>query len=276
MIKRTGLPILSARIIQLLFFFLLSHTSEAQVETPVTPAAAPAPVVNPVSEFFSGFTIKYNILDPLSGLHGLYIQPEFASIASLELGFGFTRKNLLFSAARSTDEGDNGIFYGSFNSPYWTAPNQSDIEDFFYDYDHRKAKTGFFFSAMPRMSFSSMSGFQSQFIGLKFEYRRYNWKADALLPVNEMKYSGNLELKEKERQLNFLVVYGGRYYGGGFILEWYAGMGTRHFSLNKRDDGVEYNGSPAIATHGSVVSEYKKTSAMFEAGINIGFRLGSE
>jgi hypothetical protein len=55
-------------------------------------------------------------------------------------------------------------------------PNQSDIEDFFYDYDNRKAKSGWYFSVMPRLAFSSMVSAQAPFIGLKFEYRKYNWR----------------------------------------------------------------------------------------------------
>ncbi|MBL0095423.1 MAG: hypothetical protein IPP46_02220 [Bacteroidetes bacterium] len=254
--------------------YLSSMSAFAQVETPVNPVGAPTTVVSPTADFATALSIKYNILDPVSGLHGIYIQPEFSPNASVEFGIGVTRKNLLFSGA--TDGDNNGFFSGSFNSPYWEKPNQSDIEDFFYDYDNRKAKSGWYFSVMPRLAFSSMVSAQAPFIGLKFEYRKYNWRADALLPSSELEYSGKSELKEQERQLNFLFVYGGRFSGGGFILEWYGGVGTRHFTLTKRDNGVEYNGSPAVATHGSVLSDYKKTSAMFEVGINIGYRMGGQ
>jgi hypothetical protein len=262
------------RIIVIFTFCLMAIYGHAQVETPVNPVGAPTTVVSPTADFATALSIKYNILDPVSGLHGIYIQPEFSPNASVEFGIGVTRKNLLFSGA--TDEDNNGFFSGSFNSPYWENPNQSDIEDFFYDYDNRKAKSGWYFSVMPRLAFSSMVSAQAPFIGLKFEYRKYNWRADALLPTSDLQYSGKSELKEQERQLNFLFVYGGRFSGGGFILEWYGGLGTRHFTLTKRDNGVEYNGSPAVATHGSVLSDYKKTSAMFEVGINIGYRLGGQ
>ncbi len=246
----------------------------AQVETPANPATTPLPVVSPAADYVSGLTIKYNILDAVSGLHGLYLQPEFAPNFSVEFGIGITRKNILFSGTKNEEDGT--LFYNAINSPYWTAPNQSDLEDYFYDYDNRKAKTGFYFSMMPRFSFYSLNSVQSQFIGLKFEYRRYNWTADALLPVSELKYSGKSELKEYEKQTNFLIVYGGRFSAGGFIFEWYGGLGSRRFSLNKRDDGVTYNGSPAVATYGSVLSKYRKTTPMVEFGINIGYRIGGQ
>lgn len=258
-----------------IFSFAITGTF-AQVETPVSPVGAPTAVVAPVPDIAYGLTIKYNVLDPVSGLHGLYFQPEFSANASVELGIGVTRKNLLFSSATGEDQENNGLFSSSFNSNYWDEPNQSDIEDFFYDYDNRKAKSGWFFSISPRLAFASMASSATQFFGLKFEYRKYNWRADALLPVSEFQYSGNTELKESERQVNFLFVYGNRFSAGGFILEWYGGLGSRHFTLNKRDNGVEYNGSPAVATYGSVISKYKKTSAMLEFGINIGYRLGAQ
>lgn len=258
------------------FPLFINSKANAQVDVPVNSGASGGAMNSEVPDFFTGVSVKYNIMDPASGIIGLYFQPEFSYNTSLELGVGVTRKNLVFAAAAAEEK--DGVLSGSYlpsslNSPYWTAPNQSDIEDFFYDYDNRKAKSGFFFSAMPVARLATIDPMRTRYFGFKFEYRRYKWSADALLPQSEFEYSGLSELEEKEVQLNYLLVYGNRFATGNFLLEAYVGLGFRNFTLQKRDNGVEYNGTPAITTYGAVVSEQKLSAAYFEVGLNIGFRI---
>ncbi|MFN0189667.1 MAG: hypothetical protein ACKVQV_13275 [Bacteroidia bacterium] len=146
----------------------------------------------------------------------------------LELGVGLTRKNVLTESTNGSGI-SNGYFISSANSPYWQGNNKEDIEDFFHDYDFRKVKTGVYFSAMPRLSFPSPLLAMSRFFGLRFEYRRYNWKADDVLRANELIYNPNIQFKEMERQLNLVLIYGGLFQLGNLCLEIYAGAGTRYY-----------------------------------------------
>ncbi|MBL7924780.1 MAG: hypothetical protein JNL88_11325 [Bacteroidia bacterium] len=246
----------------------------AQVVPPVTPTTGtPIPASGPVSEWVFNATVKYGVLDPLSGKIGLYFQPEFSPMAAVEIGLGITRKNHFFEAATGTEE-NNGYFLSDFNSPHWKGENMKDLEDFFYDYDFRKVKTGAFVSVMPKLQFSSFASPQTSFIGCRFEYRRYNWRADGVYADKELNYNPAQQFKEMERQLNVIFVYGGQFSGGGFVFEWYAGAGTRYFYMKKRDIGIEYKGTPEVPEYGAVLSTFKKTSGMIEAGVNIGFRFG--
>lgn len=246
----------------------------AQV-TPVAPTTgtgATTPILNAtdaVSSWTANATFKYGLLDALSGKIGLYVQSDLASIVSLELGMGITRKNVLVEAA--TGSGDNnGYFVSDFNSPYWQGANRKDIEEFFYDYDFRSVKTGAYFSLTPRLNFTTMASFTNTFVGCRFEYRRYNWRADGVLPTSELTYTPSQQFNEMERQLNIVFIYGGFYRLGNLLLEFYAGAGTRYYYMKKRDIGIEYKGPLLTPEYGAVLSTFKKTSAMVEAGINIG------
>lgn len=115
-----------------------------------------------------------------------------------------------------------------------------------------------------------MASFMNSFVGCRFEYRRYNWKADGVLPTTELIYNPNEQFNEMERQLNIVFIYGGFYRMGNLLLEIYAGAGTRYYYMKKRDIGIEYKGSTLIPEYGAVLSTFRKTSAMVEAGINIG------
>ena len=57
---------------------------------------------------------------------------------------------------------------------------------------------------------------------------------------------------------------------GNLSLEFYEGAGTRYYTMKKRDIGIEYKGATQVPEYGAVLSTFKKTSAMVEAGINIG------
>lgn len=239
---------------------------------PATGAGATAPLLNAtdaVSSWTANATFKYGLLDALSGKIGLYVQSDIASIVSMELGMGITRKNILVEAA--TGSGDNnGYFLSDFNSPYWKGANRKDLEEFFYDYDFRSVKTGAYISLTPRINFTTMASFTNTFIGCRFEYRRYNWRADGVLPADELMYNPNQQFKEMERQLNIVFIYGGFYRLGNLLLEFYAGAGTRYYYMKKRDIGIEYKGPLLTPEYGAVLSTFKKTGAMVEAGINIG------
>ena len=116
----------------------------------------------------------------------------------------------------------------------------------------------------------------SSFIGCRFEYRRYNWKADGVLPTNELIYNPNVQFNEMERQLNLVFIYGGYYKMGNLSLEFYAGAGTRYYTMKKRDIGIEYEGPLQTPEYGAVLSTFNKTSAMIEVGINIGISTGTK
>ncbi len=264
------------------FFILLLTTCNAfgQVQ-PVYPTTgvggvtSVVPVSDAVPSWAVNATFKYGLLDALSGKIGLYVQADVTPIACLELGLGITRKNILFEAA--TGSGDNnGYFLSTFNSPYWQGTNRKDLEEFFYDYDFRTVRTGTYISLMPRVNFTSAASIMSSFIGCRFEYRRYNWKADGVLPTNELIYNPNVEFDEMERQLNLVFIYGGYYKLGNLSLEFYAGAGTRYYTMKKRDIGIEYKGALQTPEYGAVLSTFKKTSAMVEAGINIGISTGTK
>ena len=259
------------------FFLLLilsafSAFGQVPPENPATGAAGVTPVV-PGSEAVSSLavnaTFKYGILESMSGKIGFYVQADFGPNASMELGLGVTRKNILTEAA--TGSGDNnGYFLSTFNSPYWQGANKKDLEEFFYDYDFRTVKTGTYVSLMPRLSFSSPMSAMSRFFGCRFEYRRYNWKADGVFPTNELIYNPNIHFTEMERQLNLMFIYGGFFKMGNLSLEFYAGAGTRYYYMKKRDIGIEYKGALQVPEYGAVLSTFKKTSAMVEVGINFG------
>lgn len=260
--------------------FVFPSYGIAQV-TPIDPTAAagtvtpPIPATDAVSAWTANATFKYGVFDALSGKIGFYVQSDFATIASLELGLGVTRKNFLLEAATGSED-NNGYFISDFNSPYWKGSNRKDLEDFFYDYDFRRVKTGTYFTLTPRLNFASMASFMNTFVGCRFEYRRYNWKADGVLPTSELTYNPNVQFNEMERQLNIVFVYGGFYRAGNLLLEFYAGAGTRYYYMKKRDIGIEYKGPASTPEHGAVLSTFKKTSAIVEAGINIGIGTGGK
>ena len=253
-----------------LALFLLSKSLSAQnngQNGPLTPLPVASPA--PTGWTFDA-TAKYGLLDMVSGVYCIYLQPNISQIASLELGFGLTRRNHLVETSSNEDQ-DNWYLWKNFSSKYWVGPAQEDVEDLFYNYDNRSARTGSYFSVMPRVNFSNVSGFSSSFLGLKFEHRVYRWKADALLHKSEIEYSGLRDLNEKERQTNFLIVFGSQYSGGGFLVEWYTGVGTRKFVMKKRDNGINYVGNPSVKEYGSVVSTFERVAPIVELGVNIGF-----
>lgn len=267
----------------LTFFFILLLSSlnvlgQAPPENPGTGVGSVTPILpttDAVPSWAMNATFKFGILDALSGKIGFYVQADVTPIASLELGLGVTRKNILVEAA--TGSGDNnGYFLSTFNSPHWQGVNRKDLEEFFYDYDFRSVKTGSYISLMPRVSFTSGTSIMSSFIGCRFEYRRYNWTADGVLPTNELIYNPNVQFKEMERQLNLVFIYGGFYKMGNLSLEFYAGAGTRYYYMKKRDIGIEYKGTPQVPEYGAVLSTFKKTSAMVELGVNIGISTGTK
>lgn len=270
------------KVLQIVLFCLLDLVSTLVIGqvTPVDPATGAVTgipqVVNTeaVSVWAANATFKYGIFDPLSGKIGLYVQSDITPLVVLELGVGVTRKNVLMEAATGTGD-NNGYFLSTFNSPYWKGENRKDLEEFFYDYDFRKVKTGSYFSLMPRLNISSMASFMSSFIGCRFEYRRYNWRADGVLPTNELIYDPTVQFKEMERQLNIVFIYGGYYKFGNLVLELYAGAGTRNYYMKKRDIGIEYMGINQEPQYGAVLSTFRKTSAMVEAGVNIGIGTGT-
>jgi hypothetical protein len=263
---------------QLLTLFFILFLSSFNVlgqtppENPATGVGTVSPVLpstDAVASWVMNATFKYGLFDAMSGKIGFYVQADVASVASLELGLGLTRKNILFELA--TGSGDNnGYFLSTFNSPYWQGVNRKDLEEFFYDYDFRTVKTGSYISLMPRVNFSSGASIMSSFIGCRFEYRRYNWSADGVLPTNELIYNPNVQFNEMERQLNLVFIYGGFYKLGNLSLEFYAGAGTRYYYMKKRDIGIEYKGSPLVPEYGAVLSTFRKTTAMVEVGVNIG------
>lgn len=262
------------RLFSFFFVLLLSTCSAFGQAPPESPAGVG--VVTPgvpgsetVPSWAVNATFKYGILDAMSGKIGFYVQADVTPIACLELGLGITRKNILFEAATGSGE-NNGYFLSTFNSPYWQGVNRKDLEEFFYDYDFRTVKTGSYISLMPRVNFTSAASIMSSFIGCRFEYRRYNWRADGVLPISELVYNPNVQFNEMERQLNLVFIYGGYYKMGNLSLEFYAGAGTRYSTMKKRDIGIEYKGALLTPEYGAVLSTFKKTSAMIEAGINIG------
>jgi hypothetical protein len=262
------------RLFTFFFVLLLSSWNAYGQVPPESPAGVGvvSPIVpgsEAVPSWAMNATFKYGILDALSGKIGFYVQADVTPIACLELGLGITRKNILFEAATGSGE-NNGYFLSTFNSPYWQGVNRKDLEEFFYDYDFRTVKTGSYISLMPRVNFTSGASIMSSFIGCRFEYRRYNWKADGVLPTNELIYNPNVQFNEMERQLNLVFIYGGYYKMGNLSLEFYAGAGTRYYTMKKRDIGIEYKGATQVPEYGAVLSTFKKTSAMVEAGINIG------
>ena len=269
---------------QLFNFFciliLTTYSAFGQVppNSPATGVGAVAPILpgsKAVPSWAVNATFKYGLLDAMSGKIGFYVQGDVNTIACLELGLGITRKNILFEAA--TGSGDNnGYFLSTFDSPYWQGVNRKDLEEFFYDYDFRTVKTGAYISLMPRVNITSAASIMSSFIGCRFEYRRYNWKADGVLPTNELIYNPNVQFNEMERQLNLVFIYGGYYKMGNLSLEFYAGAGTRYYTMKKRDIGIEYKGPLQTPEYGAVLSTFKKTSAMIEVGINIGISTGTK
>jgi len=258
-------------IIPIVFFFSLcslnaiaqTPSTAGQVSTDVLPNAVA------VTTWATNATFKYGILDAFSGKLGFYVQADVTPLAALELGLGLTRKNLLMEAATGSED-NNGYFLSTFNSPYWQGDNRRDLEEFFYDYDFRKVKTGSYISLTPRVQFGSSSSFMSSFIGCRFEYRRYNWTADGVKSGDELIYDSSVQFKEMERQLNILFIYGGYYKLGSLIFESYIGVGTRYFYMKKRDIGFEYVGPLQTKEYGAVLTTWRKTSAMVELGINIG------
>ncbi|MBK7965575.1 MAG: hypothetical protein IPK10_09985 [Bacteroidetes bacterium] len=133
----------------------------AQV-TPVDPTTGTGTVVpvmpgtEAVSAWTANATFKYGLLDAFSGKIGFYVQSDLATTATMELGLGITRKNILVEAATGSGN-NNGYFLSNFNSPYWQGANRKDLEEFFYDYDFRRVKTGAYISLTPRLNFASMA-----------------------------------------------------------------------------------------------------------------------
>jgi hypothetical protein len=254
----------------------IPYVGFAQVNT-VNPASGNGSgIITPVvsatetaAAWTANATFKYGLFDAFAGKIGFYIQSDFASLASLELGLGLTRKNIMLATV-SGSANSNGYFGNDFESKYWTGANREDIVDFFYDYDNRSVKSGGYLTLTPRINFSSMASFMNSFIGCRFEYRRYNWKADGVLAANELIYNPNQQFSEMERQLNIVFIYGGYYKFGNLLLEIYAGAGTRYYYMKKRDIGIEYKGPLLTPEYGAVLSTFKKTSAMVEVGVNIG------
>lgn len=94
-----------------------SQVTPVDPTTGVSEGAPVVPSTDAVAAWTANATFKYGLLDALSGIV-CYIQTDLATMASLELGLGLTRKNILFEAA--TGSGDNnGYFLSDFNSPYW-------------------------------------------------------------------------------------------------------------------------------------------------------------
>ena len=255
-----------------LLFSTWNAFGQVPPENPTTGTGAVTPVV-PGSEAVSGWamnaTFKYGIFEAMAGKIGFYVQADLSPNASIELGLGLTRKNILSETATGSGN-NNGYFLSTFNSPYWQGANKKDLEEFFYDYDFRTVKTGVYVSLMPRLSFSSPLSAMSRFFGCRFEYRRYNWRADGVFPANELIYNPIVQFNEMERQLNLVFIYGGFFKLGNLSLEFYAGAGTRYYTMKKRDVGIEYKGALQVPEYGAVLSTFKKTSAMVEAGINLG------
>ena len=97
-----------------------------------------------------------------------------------------------------------------------------------------------------------------------------------MIPTNELIYNPNVQFNEMERQLNLVFIYGGYYKMGNLSLEFYAGAGTRYYTMKKRDIGIEYEGPLQTPEYGAVLSTFNKTSAMIEVGINIGISTGTK
>jgi hypothetical protein len=203
--------------------------------------------------------IKISPLGLLSGTFPLTFERRITDFFSLQVSGGITSKN--FSRTLFASKDNAKITY----SYPWSDESTEDISEPLYEFKYRKATLGYMASVQPRVYFES-DGLEGPFLGLSFDYYRYNFEIPAV--VNESfdgyKQSGPIK-KEYENIMDYMVHFGTQTLHDRISLEYSFAVGMR-----------SVKGSKYVARYDVVggVSDGYATYKQNLLNFNIGFKVG--
>ncbi len=212
----------------------------------------------PVKHSGENNIIKIAPLGFLSGTFPLLYERKINDFFSIELSGGVTGKNYSRTVFAQNEDGIK------YQYP-WTNSNYTDLSEHIYSFTYRTAKPGYMFSLQPRFYFNS-DALDGAFMGLSYDYYRYNFNIPALLNDNG-DFTQNGPVQQEHENINdYMVHFGLQNLYDKLTFEYTIGLGLRNIS------GLKYVAATDDA--GDIVdgfATYKQSTINFNIGIKVGY-----
>jgi len=201
--------------------------------------------------------IKIAPLGLLSGTFPILVERRITDFFSIQAAVGVTHRNYARTLIQQNSE---------TTAEYsWANDNNSDIAEAIGSFEARKAKIGFMASIQPRAYFAS-EGLDGGFIGLSFDYYRYNTEIAGITGNNNnYKHAGSMK-EEFENIKDYMVHFGYQSLGSRISVEYSTAIGLRNVNGNKY--AAYFNNSGGLVEGAGT---YKKTGLNFNLGIKVGY-----
>jgi hypothetical protein len=201
--------------------------------------------------------IKIAPLGVLSGTFPVLVEQRITDFLSVQAAAGVTHRNYVRTLIRKEESPE--VTYSGNGS------NLNDVSERINSFEFRTPKLGFMASIQPRIYYAS-EGLDGGFIGLSFDYYRYNFQIPAITgSTNDYKQNGSMK-SEHEILKDYMVHFGYQSLSNRISIEYSTAIGLRSASGNKYIAG--YNNS-GILEEGE--GTYKQTGLNFNIGFKVGY-----
>ena len=248
-------------------FFVMAQSDSTKKETTVIFFGSEAAASKADSKYDAN-AVKLGIFEMIQGLYGFSYERELSDLFSIQAGLGLTGRNWTYGVLGSD-------WFGSAaaeqSSPTFTNGNDERDED--YDYKSRKAVPGFYIALQPKFYYADEDGMDGTYLGLNFQYRRYNYDAYGTLTNDYAEFKSGNDIREFEKQTILALSWGYQNMNEKTVIDYHIAAGIRSISGERRDVGYEldpFTGSPGDKQIGPIPRSTSGSYLFFEMGLKVG------
>ena len=246
--------------------FTMAQSDSAKKETTVIFFGSEAAASKSDSKYDAN-AVKLGIFEMIQGLYGFSYERELSDLFSIQAGLGLTGRNWTYGVL-----GSDGLGPGSAEQSSPTFTYEKDYIDEDYDFKSRKAAPGFYIALQPKFYYADEDGMDGTYLGLNFQYRRYNYDAFGTLTNDYAEFKSGNDIREFEKQTILALSWGYQNMNEKTVIDYHIAAGIRNINGERRDLGYVYN--PSIGSDELTVSSATRSTSggyfFFEMGLKVG------